>query len=119
MPAWGIGVLMLGINIYHALAPGSRVAWEAHAAGALFGFLYFKLGWSLSGLNVPDSISNRVRGSGGLKIHNPDAAGTNDKLQQKADAILEKINRQGEASLSSRERKTLQRYSEQIRKQRQ
>lgn len=119
MPAWAIGVLMLAINIYYALAPGSGVAWEAHAAGALFGFLYYKQGWNLSGLNVPEGITNRVRGSGGLKIHDPDAAGPNEKLKQKADAILEKINQQGEASLSSRERKTLQRYSEEIRKQRQ
>lgn len=118
MPAWGIGVLMLAVNIYHALAPDNRVAWEAHAAGALFGFLYFKQGWSLSGLHVPDSISNRVRNSGGLKIHNPDAEGPDEKLKQKADAILEKINQQGEESLSSRERKTLQKYSAAIRKQR-
>ena len=68
---------------------------------------------------MPEGITNRVRGSGGLKIHDPDAAGPNEKLKQKADAILEKINQQGEASLSSRERKTLQRYSEEIRKQRQ
>ena len=85
--------------------------------GALFGFLYFKQGWNFSGLNLPAGISNRVRG-GGLKIHAPDADGPNEKLRQQADAILEKINQKGEASLSSRERKTLQRYSEQIRKQR-
>jgi len=119
LPAWAIGVLMLANNIYYALSPGSNVAWEAHAAGALFGFLYYKQAWNLSGLNVPESITNRVRNSGGLKIHNPDAAGPNEKLKQKADAILEKINQQGEGSLSSRERKTLQQYSEQIRKQRQ
>jgi membrane associated rhomboid family serine protease len=118
MPAWAIGVLMLGVNIYYALAPGSGVAWEAHAAGALFGFLYFKQKWNFEGLNVADSITNRVRGGGGLRLHNPDAAGPDDKLKQKADAILEKINQQGEGSLSSRERKTLQRYSAQIRKQR-
>ena len=109
---------MLAINIYYALAPGSGVAWEAHAAGALFGFFYYKQGWSFSGLNLPESISNRVRGSGGLRIHNPDAEGPNEKLKHQADAILEKINQHGEASLSSRERKTLQRYSEQIRKKR-
>ena len=118
MPAWALGVLMLAINIYYALAPGSGVAWEAHAAGALFGYLYYKQGWNLSGLVVPQSISNRVRRGDGLKIHDPSDSGPNEKLKQKADAILEKINQQGEASLSSRERKTLQRYSAAIRKQR-
>jgi len=119
MPAWMLGVLMLAGNIYYALAPDSNVAWEAHAAGALFGFLYFKLGWSFSQLQVPHAIADKIRGSGGLKIHNPDSAGRDEKLKQQADAILEKINVQGEGSLSSRERKTLQRYSDHLRKQRQ
>jgi len=117
LPAWAIGVLMLASNLYYALVPGSGIAWEAHAAGALFGFLYFKQRWNFSGLNIPDGISNRVRNRG-LKIHTPDSDGPSEKLRLQADAILEKINQEGEASLSSRERKTLQRYSEQIRKQR-
>ena len=119
LPAWAIGVLMLAANLYYALNTASGVAWESHAAGALFGFLYFKQGWNFSGLNIPAGISDRVRGTGGLKIHNPDATGPSEKLKQQADEILEKINQQGEASLTSRERKTLQRYSEQLRKQRQ
>ena len=119
MPAWVLGVLMLAGNVYYALSPGNNIAWEAHAGGALFGFLYYKLGWNFSGMQVPDSIKNRVRNRGDLKIHNPDAGGPDEKLKQKADAILEKINIQGEGSLTSRERKTLQRYSEHIRKQRQ
>ena len=119
MPAWAIGVLMLAANLYYALDSSSGVAWEAHAAGALFGFLYFKQGWNFSGLNIPEGIGNRVRGNGGLKIHNPEAGGPSEKLKQQADEILEKINQHGEASLTSRERKTLQRYSEQLRKHRQ
>lgn len=119
MPAWVLGLLMLAVNLFYAFSPGSGIAWEAHAAGALFGFLYFKLGWNFSNLNLPDSLSDRVRGKGKLRIHRPPAAGPDEKLQQQADAILEKINRQGEASLSSRERKTLQKYSQQIRNQRQ
>ena len=120
MPAWAIGVMMLVVNLFYALDSSSGVAWEAHAAGALFGFLYFKQRWNFSGLNIPDGMSNRIRGTGGLKIHNPESGGgPSEKLKQQADEILEKINQQGEASLTSRERKTLQRYSEQIRKQRQ
>lgn len=119
MPAWAIGVLMLAVNLYYALSPGSGVAWEAHAAGAFFGYLYYKQRWNFSGFNLPDGLSSSFSGRSGLKIHDPDASGPNEKLRQQADAILEKINQQGEASLTSRERKTLQRYSEQIRKQRQ
>jgi hypothetical protein len=51
-----------------------------------------------------------------LKIHNPDAI--DGKLQLEADRLLQKINDQGEASLTRRERKTLNKYSKMIRKQR-
>lgn len=119
MPAWVLGVLMLAVNLFYAFSPGSGIAWEAHAAGALFGFLYYKLGWNFTNFNFPSSLKERVGGSGKLRIHRPSASGPDEKLQQQADAILEKINRQGEASLSSRERKTLQKYSREIRKNRQ
>ncbi len=119
MPAWAIGVLMLAANLYYAFAPGSQVAWEAHAAGALFGWLYFKQGWNFSRLSLPNGIGNRIGNRSGLKIHNPQTGGADDKLKQQADDILQKINQQGEASLTSRERKILQRYSAQIRRQRQ
>jgi hypothetical protein len=118
MPAWGIGVLMLAVNLFYAFSPNSGIAWEAHAAGAIFGYAYYKLGWNFNGVNLPKSVLNRVGGNQGLRIHNPEGSGPDEKLRQRADTILEKINQQGESSLSARERKTLQKYSQQLRKQR-
>ena len=110
---------MLLMNLKYALVPDSGISWEAHLAGAAFGVAYFWFGWNFSRLKMPKTIADKLSGSGALKIHNPDARDSNEKLTQQADAILEKINVQGEASLTGRERKLLKRYSEMVRQQRQ
>ena len=119
VPAWLLGVIMLLMNLKYALVPGSGISWEAHLAGAAFGIAYFFFGWNFSRLQMPQSIANKMAGAGALKIHNPGASDPNEKLTQQADAILEKINVQGENSLTGRERKLLKRYSEMVRQQRQ
>jgi membrane associated rhomboid family serine protease len=107
--AWVVGILFLVMNIFYALG-SNEIAWEAHLAGAAFGFLYFKMGWNFEKLKLPSMKRDN------LKIHNPDAI--DGKLQLEADRLLQKINDQGEASLTRRERKTLNKYSKMIRKQR-
>ena len=119
VPAWLLGVIMLLMNLKYALVPDSGISWEAHLAGAAFGVAYFWFGWNFSRLKMPKTIADKLSGSAALKIHDPDAQRSNDKLTQQADAILEKINVQGEASLTGRERKLLKRYSEMVRQQRQ
>ena len=110
-PAWVVGILFLVMNLSTAFR-ASNVAWEAHLAGAAFGMLYFKLGWNFSRLEMPD-LKRR-----NLKIHRPDDEGVDDKLQQEADRILQKISQEGESSLTRRELKTLNKYSKLIRKNR-
>lgn len=107
--AWIVGVLFLVTNVFYALG-ASQIAWEAHLAGAAFGALYFKLGWNFERFVWPSFKRNH------LKIHAP--ASIDAKLQQEADRVLDKINKQGEASLTRRERKTLNKYSKLIRRQR-
>jgi hypothetical protein len=48
--------------------------------------------------------------------HQP--GGVDEKLQTQADSILEKISLEGEESLTSKERRILNKYSAQIRKNR-
>jgi len=110
-PVWVVGALFLFMNLSNALR-STNVAWEAHLAGGAFGMLYYKLGWNFSGLPLPNFKSSN------LKIHQPDS-GADEKLQEEADRILKKISEQGEASLTRRERKTLNKYSKSIRKNRQ
>lgn len=112
MPAWGVGLLFLGTNLYHGLAQ-DHVAWEAHLAGGAFGALYHYFRWNFSSLKMPNWFSGRAR----LKLHQPDG-GVDDRLQQEADRILEKISEQGRESLTRREKKTLERYSAAIRQSR-
>ena len=119
VPAWLLGVIMLLMNLKYAIVPGSGISWEAHLAGAAFGVAYYYFGWNFSRLKMPQTMADKLSGSAALKIHDPDAQRSNDKLTQQADAILEKINVQGEASLTGRERKLLKRYSEMVRQQRQ
>ena len=119
VPAWLLGILLLMSNLSYAFNPASQVSWEAHAAGAAFGIAYFYFGWNFSSLKMPEKIGNAISNSPGIKIHNPNGGDYDDKLQQQADVILEKINQSGEASLTSRERKILKRYSESVRRQRQ
>ena len=110
-PAWVVGVLFLFMNLSTAFRD-SNVAWQAHLAGGAFGMLYYKLGWNFSRLEMPEMKRSK------LKIHQPENQGPDDKLQQEADRILEKISQQGESSLTRRELKTLNKYSKSIRKNR-
>lgn len=111
-PAWVVGALFLLMNVSMAFR-ATNVAWEAHLIGGAFGMLYYKLGWNFSSVEMPDMKRSKV------KIHQPDDGGGDDKLQQEADRILEKISQQGESSLTRRELKTLNKYSKSIRKNRQ
>ena len=114
MPAWVLGVVMLVMNLQYAIRPGSHVAWEAHVAGALFGYLYFKWKWNFSRLDFSglSMFSSKPK----LRVHNPGSSARDEKLKAQADKILEKISEQGEESLSSKERKILNKYSKKLRK---
>ena len=115
MPAWLLGVLLLLSNFMTAFNPSSHMAWEAHLFGAAFGVVYYLQRWDFSRLQFGDPgkwFKSRPK----LRVHHPD--GGNEKLKSQADAILQKISEQGEESLTARERKTLNKYSEQLRKNR-
>jgi membrane associated rhomboid family serine protease len=95
--------------------PGDYVAHIAHLAGALFGFIYFRSGWNL-GHFVPErwtEILKRPR----LKLHDPEPE--EPDLSRQVDQILEKIHRQGEASLTKKERQTLEEASRRYQRRRQ
>ena len=116
LPAWLIGVLVIGQDVIRAVSGAKDVtAWEAHLGGAAFAYLYLKLGLNVSRL-VP---ANFARGwklpkrGPKLRIHNP-----NEDLAADADRILAKVHREGEQSLTKRERRTLEQYSRRVRDQR-
>lgn len=115
VPAWLLGILMVGSNLSYAFTPGSQVSWQAHAVGAIFGIVYLKSGWQFGPLGL-DRLQDFFKDRPKLKLHDPDAK--SEKLQAEADRILAKINQSGESSLTSRERKTLNKYSQSLRNRR-
>ena len=115
MPAWGLGVLLLLSNLYSAFKPDSHIAWEAHAFGAAFGVAYYLQRWNFSRLDL-SGFARLFKSRPKLKVHQP--GGVDEKLQTQADSILEKISLEGEESLTSKERRILNKYSAQIRKNR-
>ncbi len=114
-PAWILGILLLVQNIFVALRPDSHTAWQAHLIGFAFGAAYFYGRWNFASWQF-GKFPNPLRSQPRLKVHDPDNG--NDKLKDQADLILQKITEHGESSLTSRERKLLNKYSQQLRKKR-
>tara|TARA_Y100001960_G_C14627803_1_gene804154 strand:- start:77 stop:925 length:849 start_codon:yes stop_codon:yes gene_type:complete len=116
VPAWGLGVAFVGVDLLGALGGGSgRVAYEAHLAGAAFAFTYFSQRWTFSKWNfLPGKSSFRKKPR--LKLHDPEQI---DQQDQAADRVLEKIRQSGEASLTRKERRILEEYSRRMREKHQ
>lgn len=116
VPAWALGILYFVSDLQGAASGGGNVAHVAHIGGAVFGLLYAWRGWSLTGLADVGSRLRQMRRR--FKVVRPDddfRSGPDDEdevsLQAKVDAILEKISRSGESSLTRDERDTLTRAS--------
>ncbi|MDY0165849.1 MAG: rhomboid family intramembrane serine protease [Thermoguttaceae bacterium] len=108
IPAWVLGVLLVTFDIIGVLGEGKQnVAYIAHLAGAGFAFLYFKTGWRFGRLGEGfGAWLRRLRGPQ-LRVRRPEDD-SEESLSDEVDRILEKISREGEASLTRRERRALQ-----------
>jgi hypothetical protein len=116
VPAWGLATLYVVVDVL-GVGSNDNVAHVAHLAGALFGFVYYRAGFNLGRL-VPRGLSARsFRFKPRLRLHEPEDEGRD--LNQKVDQILEKISRQGEASLTKGERRTLEEASRRYQRRRQ
>ncbi len=118
VPAWAVGAFIIGGDLLRA-ATGSAgtTAWQAHLGGAAFAFLYLRLGLNLSRF-VPTAGGRGwklPRRKPSLRVHNPDG---DEDLAGEADRILAKVHREGEQSLTRRERQTLEKYSRSMRNRR-
>ena len=122
--AWVMAIIFIATDLAGALGllPSfSNTAFTVHLAGAFFALGYYKFGWNFQKLSaispgeLPKQLRNRSRRMR-LKIHDPDKQIAKDA--EEADRILAKIHEHGEESLTSSERKTLERYSRQQREKR-
>lgn len=116
MPAWVLGVIFVLSNFFLQSAQG--VAYDVHIFGILFAALYFFLRWNFSFLESPaDAFRQLLRRLTGprLKVHSDRNLDREEKDAAEADRLLEKIHNFGKDSLSSREKKFLERYSQSVR----
>jgi membrane associated rhomboid family serine protease len=106
------------LPVLQALAGGAgrdNVAHSAHLGGLAFGFLYKKYNWRLSQFFSGVSLPNWRRMVGPrrkFRIYKPTSSEHDTDLGAKVDAVLEKISREGEQSLSDREREILKTASQ-------
>jgi membrane associated rhomboid family serine protease len=116
MPAWLLGAIFIGLDIVGVIRGGA--AWitpAAHLAGGLMAFIYFRTGINLGQLLSSNWL--RLKRPTKLRLHDPEAE--ERQLARQVDAILEKISRDGEGSLTKQERRTLEQASRRYQRRRQ
>lgn len=113
----GLGFLGMVPSIF--IAEGTRVGHAAHLGGLVFGLLYFR--WEMNLTRWWDGIAGRVRTAElprhNLKIYNPTTQ-PEPQLSAKVDQILARISRDGEDSLTPRERRILSQASQHLKSNR-
>lgn len=113
MPAWILGILLVLMDVRGAMSsPGAQVAYTAHLGGAAFAALYQLSGirltdWS-QGWRMPKVVKPRIR------IYDQPVA--YEDLDRRADAILQKVHREGADSITTEERSILDDYSRRMRR---
>jgi membrane associated rhomboid family serine protease len=126
--AWVLGVIIVGANVLGTLGgwgttprtdggQGGTVATSVHLIGIAFAYLYFRNRWSLRWLGPGLVGFGRLRRPR-LRVHRPGDDDPDQRLSAEVDRILEKIHREGEASLTRKERRTLKNASRQYQRRR-
>jgi membrane associated rhomboid family serine protease len=137
VPIWLFVVISVGKDAYYLLRNiDSGTAVTVHLAGAAFAFLYYKAQWRVLYLTSWLRSLLRQRSRPNLRVYReepqqpvsvaappaaPGAQPTGDvdeHLEAKLDAILEKVARHGQNSLTESERQILLRASEVYKKRR-
>ena len=93
-----------------------NTAYGVHLSGIAFALLYFQYRWNLAWLGGGLFSRVRLKRRPKLRIHDP--ASEEAELSREVDRILEKIHRQGEESLTRKERRTLENASRKYQKRR-
>ncbi|WP_254507478.1 rhomboid family intramembrane serine protease [Anatilimnocola floriformis] len=131
MPAWVAGLIIIASNVagmdFGPAEPGvPRTAFDVHLVGAAFALAVWalkidfgRMTWlSFSG-GWLRSLKNLFRSRPNLRVHSEQVyQDEDDQLEAEGDRILAKISTHGDASLTAKERKTLEQYSRLMRDRR-
>ena len=115
VPAWVLGILLVLMNF--SSNPSTGIATDVHLTGIVCSAAYFFLGLSFRFLgDIRGSWRRWLRRHSGpkLKIHNESRSSVAVDAEE-ADRILAKIHETGQDSLSSKEKKFLEKYSRSVR----
>jgi membrane associated rhomboid family serine protease len=130
VPIWIFVVFMVAKDAFAFF--GGRgdngVAVAVHLAGALFGFVYYKLHWNLTSWWSQVKTWKKRRSRPRLRVYREEedepapvptikaapalASAEDEQLEAKMDAVLEKISRVGKENLTESEREVLLKASE-------
>ncbi len=133
MPIWGFAVFLVAQDFLGLLGNREGIGFAAHLGGAAFAFVYYRQHWQItrlfSGLRGFVKARNRPR----LKLYSASEEerrepvsvsapakdpNVDEQLEAKIDAILEKVSRSGQNSLTDEEKELLMRASEIYKKKR-
>ena len=118
IPAWLAGILFVGLDVMtgigEARGAGFGIAWEAHLGGMAFAAAYYLLKWDFSFLGK--AFSKRapklaIYRENENRVMVEDEPSAEAQLITQGEEILQQVHEKGEASLNTRQRRTLQRYS--------
>lgn len=112
MKAWVLAVLFVVMNLFGMIGGGGPVAYEVHLAGAAWAAAYHLRRWNLRFLNASGLAGIGeflTRRKPALRLHDPEKKLARQEAE--VDRILDKIQASGIDSLTSAERKTLERHS--------
>jgi hypothetical protein len=119
VPVWAFGVFFVLSDLFgmgRSAKPGEpEVAYEAHLAGALFGFLYYQSGVNLGRL-LPSGVKWSRTTKPSLRVHAPSEP--EETFDQRLDRILAKIAQNGIDSLSPEEQRLLEDASRRMQRRR-
>jgi membrane associated rhomboid family serine protease len=119
VPAWALGAITIVVNLLQ-VGHVTGIAYDVHLTGVAFAIAYFYFNWNLTRsfsfswlARARESLGKLVKPRPKLKVFEGDEDDDSvyRELETEADRILAKISRDGEVSLSSQERQTLERYS--------
>jgi len=123
MPAWGLALLVVIVDILGltGYSGETHVAFVVHLAGAAFAALYYQQRWNFAALFRGRLVWPTFRSRGRLRVHRPrqdDEPSERELREKEVDRILEKIHREGESSLTRKERRVLETASREYQQRR-
>jgi hypothetical protein len=119
LPAWLLGVLAIAYDILGSLGRGDpHVAYVCHLGGAAFALAYFKFRWNLGNVFTPVVAWVKGHSRPSLKVFQPEDDHRDAVTEDEVDRILTKIHREGEQSLTPKERRIMEKASREYRRRR-